>query len=476
MWKGDGRDLIKAMSGQRIRNFLADAGVVPSKQLGQNFLIDPEISKWIVDRLEAGADDCVVEAGPGTGALTDFYVGRVRKVVLIEFDAKLAAALRAKFAGRGDVVVHHADAATFDRRLLFKERPVRFLGNLPYSSGGAIMKNLLSAPHPFERAVIMLQKEVIERLGAGPGVKEYGILSLRMQVNWRIEPLRVIPPDAFFPKPGIDSAVAVLTPVPRKELPVFDGRLFDELVRRGFSQRRKQLGKHLPEGRAWPEVSGRLGLAPTVRGEELDLAKWIDLTREYDDHPLKDNAQREDEIFDVVDGDDRVIGQAKRREVHEKGLTHRAVHVFIFNRNGDLYLQKRSHLKDMNPGVWDSSVSGHLDSGEEYEEAALREIREEAGIRVTGSEGLEEAMILEACEETGWEHVRMFKLRHKGAVDFPASEIEAMLAFPLGEIREWLERVPEDFSPAFRKLFAGRGSVWQEGAEHSQDDACGDIK
>lgn len=325
-------------------------------------------------------DEAVVEVGPGAGSLTEHLLGKARRVILIEFDARLAEDLRKRFKDRNDVEVHLADGAKFDRRFLFKHRPVKFLGNLPYSSGGAIMKNLMSRPHPFSRAVIMLQKEVIDRLGAQPGTKDYGILSLRMQVNWKIQPLKVVPPEAFHPRPSIDSAVGVLTPREEKDAPVFDARLFDELVRRGFAQRRKQMGKQLPDTHDWKEIAGQLGLSTSVRGEELDLKKWIELTRAYDTHPLKDKAQNDDEIFDVVDENDVPVGKATRAEVHAKDLIHRAVHVLVFNRNGDLWLQKRSLAKDKNPGVWDSSVSGHLDAGEDYLTAAVRELGEEVGV------------------------------------------------------------------------------------------------
>ncbi|MFN5579281.1 MAG: 16S rRNA (adenine(1518)-N(6)/adenine(1519)-N(6))-dimethyltransferase RsmA, partial [Akkermansiaceae bacterium] len=368
------------MNGQEIREVLDRAGVMPRKQLGQNFLLDANISRWIVSQLELKSDEAVVEVGPGAGSLTEHLLGIARRVILIEFDARLAEDLRKRFKDRDDVEVHLADGAKFDRRFLFKHRPVKFLGNLPYSSGGAIMKNLMSRPHPFSRAVIMLQKEVIDRLGAQPGTKDYGILSLRMQVNWKIQPLKVVPPEAFHPRPSIDSAVAVLTPRDEKNEPVFDARLFDELVRRGFAQRRKQMGKQLPDTHDWKEIAEQLGLSTTVRGEELDLKKWIELTRAYDTHPLKDKAQSDDEIFDVVDDNDVPVGKATRAEVHAKNLIHRAVHVLVFNRNGDLWLQKRSLAKDKNPGVWDSSVSGHLDAEEDYLTAAIRELGEEIGV------------------------------------------------------------------------------------------------
>lgn len=453
------------MTGNEIREVLDRARVLPSKQLGQNFLTDANLSRWIVSQLEIAPDDTVVEVGPGAGSLTEHLFGKARRIVLIEFDPRLAEDLRQRFKDRDDIEVHYADAAKFDRRLLFKHRPVKFLGNLPYSSGGAIMKNLLSRPHPFSRAVIMLQKEVIDRLGAQPGTKDYGILSLRMQVNWEIQPLRVVPPEAFHPRPNIDSAVAVLTPRNEKNAPTFDAKLFDELVRRGFAQRRKQLKKQLPPSPPWEQVAEMLSVAPTVRGEELDLGKWIDLVRAYDSHPLRDKPQNDDELFDVVDENDIPVGTATRAEVHSRNLLHRAVHVFVLNKNGDLWLQKRSSRKDMNPGLWDSSVSGHLDAGENYEAAAIRELGEEIGIDDVTPESLETLLSVTPSEQTGWEHIRLFITKHVGTVNFPAAEIESMMPFPITEIEAWISKQPADFSPAFLMLF----KQWRVGVEIHTD-------
>ena len=434
------------MTGREIKDTLDRAGVLPSKQMGQNFLIDPNMARWIVSQLEATEDDAVVEVGPGTGSLSEHLVGKVRKLILIEFDARLAAALAQRFRDEPSVEVHHADGAKFDGRMLFKHRPLKFLGNLPYSCGGAIMKNLLSRPHPFERAVVMLQKEVIDRLAATPGTKDYGILSLRTQVDWEVDPQRTVPPEAFYPRPRIDSAVAILRPR-RTGFPAFDHRLFDELIRRGFAQRRKQLKKQLPEGTAWEEIAAGLGVPVTVRGEELTLAQWVELTRFCDPHPLKDLPQKSGEIFDVVDENDNVICQKTRGEVHANKLLHRAVHVFVFNKRGDLLLQQRSMFKDAHPGVWDSSVSGHLDSGEDYAAAAVRELEEEMGIRV--DEVPEEIGRISSCEETGWEHVRLYRTSHSGSVKFPAAEVEAAAWFPLAELEAWIAARPEDFASGF---------------------------
>ncbi len=434
------------MTGREIKEALERAGVLPSKQLGQNFLIDPNMARWIVSQLEVGPEDAVVEVGPGTGSLSEHLAGKVRKLILIEFDARLAAALAERFRGDPGVEVHHADGAKFDGRTLFKHRPLKFLGNLPYSCGGAILKNLLSRPHPFERAVVMLQKEVIDRLAAKPGSKDYGVLTLRTQVDWEVDPRRTVPPEAFHPRPTIDSSVAVLAPR-RGGMPAFDRRLFDELIRRGFAQRRKQLKKQLPDGADWEGIAAQLGVPLTARAEELSLAQWVEITRACDPHPLKDLPQKAAEMFDVVDERDQVIGQAPRGEVHARQLWHRAVHVFVFNKHGELLLQQRSMLKDEHPGVWGSSVSGHLDAGEDYAAAAMRELDEEMGIRPEAAP--EEIARIAPCQETGWEHVRLYQTKHGGPLSYPAAEVESAMWFRIPELEAWMAARPKDFSSGF---------------------------
>lgn len=439
-----------------IKAALEAAGVRPSRQLGQNFLCDPAAAAWIVDQLEPDPDDAVVEVGPGTGALSELLVGRVRRLILIEFDSRLAAWLGERFRDRPEVEVHHADAAKFDARVLWKHRPLKFLGNLPYSSGGAILRNLISRPHPFSRAVIMLQKEVIDRLAARPRTKDYGVMTLRTRSGWTVRPLRTLPPEAFLPRPAIDSTVAVLEPL-SDELPPFDARLFDSLVRRGFAQRRKQLRRQMPEEPGWESVAARLGFPPTARAEELALEQWVELARIYDPHPLKEVPQKDDELFDVVDEEDRVLRQATRGEVHANGLLHRAVHVFAINRHGELLLQRRSRLKDVHPGVWDSSVAGHLDAGEDYADAARREMAEEMGIEDAEAE---EIGRIPPSAATGWEHVRLFLVRWDGTPQFPCAEIDATIWVGPDELDAWITARPQDFATGFLEcwqLARGRG-------------------
>lgn len=433
------------MNQTEIRERLDSMGVIPSKKLGQNFLVDENVARWIVDQLDIESGDTVVEVGPGTGALTEHLIKLADKVILVEFDARLAEGLKAKFADHEHVEVHHHDGARFDVRQLYKHQPLKLLGNLPYSAGGAIMRNFMKRPSPVCKAVLMLQKEFIDRIIAKPRTKEYGVLSLRMQSEWVSKPVKTIPPEAFFPRPLIDSTVMVCE---RRgdDLPVYDARLFDEIVRRGFSQRRKQIKKQLPDTADWAVAAAEINVPFTARAEEITLEQWVELTRIYDDHPLKDIPQKGSEMFDVVDENDEVVRQETREVVHSEQLLHRAVHIFVFNKRKELFLQKRSRLKDVHPGVWDSSAAGHLNAGEGYDLTAVRELEEEVGIR---NAEVQEIAQIEACEQTGWEHVRLYLARHDGAVRFPCSEVESGEWFPMDEVRAWIETRPQDFASGF---------------------------
>ncbi|MEM7385020.1 MAG: 16S rRNA (adenine(1518)-N(6)/adenine(1519)-N(6))-dimethyltransferase RsmA, partial [Verrucomicrobiota bacterium] len=356
------------MKRDEVRSRLDQLGVKPSRRLGQNFLLDELAAESLVGELAPERAGTVIEVGPGLGVLTGYLAERSRRLILLEKDTRLAAGLRERFAGQNHVAVVEGDALDYDHRPLFAHGPVRFIGNLPYSCGGAIIRRFLTPPTPVERAVVTLQKEVVDRLGAEPRTKAYGVLTLRIQAYWETAVLRTLPPDVFYPRPGIDSASLLLTPRPAEQLQPFDARGFDRLIRQGFSQRRKQLKKLLSVvGRDWESSSAKFGWSPTARAEELSLEDWVRLTRDVDDHPLKDIPQKDDEVFDVVNEEDEVVRQATRKEVHANDLLHRAVHLFVFNKHGELFLQKRSRLKDTHPGAWDSSAAGHLDAGEGYE-------------------------------------------------------------------------------------------------------------
>jgi isopentenyldiphosphate isomerase len=154
-----------------------------------------------------------------------------------------------------------------------------------------------------------------------------------------------------------------------------------------------------------------------------------------------------EEIFDVVNERDEVIGRETRREVHARGLMHRAVHVLVFNRAGQVFLQKRSLRKDRQPGLWDSSASGHLDSGEDYDACAVRELREEIGLRLAAAP--QRLFKLPASAQTDQEHVWVYRCEAEGPFELQAEEIERGDWFTRQEVDRWMAERPGEFAGAF---------------------------
>ena len=457
-----------------LKDTLERIHVTPAKTLGQNFLHDQNLAEWIVDQLELTPADHVVELGSGLGALTEYLLPRCASVTLVEKDGRLADFLRTRFADAGKPVeVCHEDAAEFDLRPLFCHGPVKALGNLPYYISSQILLNFTAEPTPVTRLVFTLQKELAQRLSAAPSTKEYGALTLLIQRRWRVKYLRTIPGRVFLPAPKVDSAVVSLEKRPPDEVAACDGTLFNKLVKQGFSQRRKQLRKLLVDWNLdWPETAASIGLPETVRAEALDLAKWVELTnlvaRMRGDAAAPDHGAQDvhGELFDVVDEENRVIRQASRFEVHRDRLNHRAVHIFVFNKSGELFLQKRSRLKDVHPGRWDSSASGHLNAGQEYDETAARELEEELGVKTE----VEFIIDVPASQKTGYEFVRLYRAKHRGPFRLAPAEIECGGFFPLDVIDRWLESRPDDFSHAFcfcYELFKGVVAGQGNKADHS---------
>jgi isopentenyldiphosphate isomerase len=168
-------------------------------------------------------------------------------------------------------------------------------------------------------------------------------------------------------------------------------------------------------------------------------------------------AQRADEIFDVVNERDEVVGREQRGEVHRLGLRHRAVHVLAFNSKGEVFLQKRSMLKDTFPGAWDSSSSGHLDSGEDYDACATRELREELGLELPQSPV--RLFKIEACLETGQEFVWVYRCETEGPFTLHPEEIETGGWHSPEAVTRWMQARPGEFADAllliWKKMYPG---------------------
>jgi 16S rRNA (adenine1518-N6/adenine1519-N6)-dimethyltransferase len=424
---------------------LREIRVSPVKTLGQNFLHDRNLASWIVEKAGLSADDYVVEIGPGLGALTEFILASGARLLAIEKDRRLAEFLRKRFPEKRLEIIH-GDALDFDVRPLFAQPRVKLVGNLPYYIASQLLLKFIKYPSPISPWLLMLQKEMARRISAAPGTSDYGALTLTVQLHYRVEFLRTVPPSVFLPQPDVDSAFVRITPRSPDELPPCDSDTFFRLVRQGFSQRRKQLRNLLKEEVPhWTEASETIGFDPQARAEELSLEQWIALSNRSSSEAAQGANTGAAERFLVVDENDQPLGDAPRQEVHGNNLRHRAVHLFIFNPKGELFLQKRSRWKDRHPLLWDSSAAGHVEAGEDYDQTAMREIREELGVEAT----LTPVVKLPCSERTGWEFIWLYRGEHEGPFTLARTEIEHGEFFPVEVVSGWIKARPEDFAPGF---------------------------
>jgi 16S rRNA (adenine1518-N6/adenine1519-N6)-dimethyltransferase len=433
------------MKLSEIRTTLREIRVSPVKTLGQNFLHDQNLARWIVNQAEIIPDDHVVEIGPGLGALTKLALEKGANVLAIEKDGRLANFLR-EHLSHPRLEVMNTDALKFDPRVLFSHRRVKLLGNLPYNISSALLLKFLDYPSPISLWLFMLQKETARRLSALPSTHDYGSLTLHVQLRHRVQYLRTIPATVFFPKPEVDSALVRILPRDPLELPARDDELLTKLIRSGFSRRRKQLRKllgiHVID---WDKAASTLSFDPKARAENLSLLHWIGLTNYIAPPAHPADLGIGDERFPVVDETDRILRYARRSDVHGNNLRHRAVHILIFDQEGEVYLQQRSRWKDRHPLKWDSSAAGHVAAGESYEETARRELKEELGIDVP----LEKLLELSASARTEQEFVWLYRGKVRGTLIINRSEIETGAFFPPAIIDGWVSARPENFAPGF---------------------------
>jgi len=273
-----------ARAGRRpagaVRQALATIGRHPRKRLGQHFLADAGTARRIVDLAQLTPADRVIEIGPGLGALSDILADRAAALWLIEVDADLAARLQARYAGRAHVHVVQADALKVDfAPLLGAGAPAIVVANLPYNIATAVLAALLRQAACFARLVLMLQREVVDRLRAQPGGKDYAALSVFTQVAARLRPGMRVGPQAFVPRPKVESEVVVVEPYAQAPVDIAEPDVFARLVRTVFTQRRKQLVNSLrllcPDPAA---VLSAAHIEPTRRPETLSLAEFAALS------------------------------------------------------------------------------------------------------------------------------------------------------------------------------------------------------
>ncbi len=256
------------------------------RSLGQNFLVDPNLQRKIADELEAGPSDVVLEVGPGHGELSAHLVGTVAHLVLIEKDADLARELRERWAGEPSVRVIEGDALDIDLRAVTDtDRDVRILSNLPYNVTSPLLFAFLAVRPPPLRLVVMVQREVGERIVARPGSKTYGALSVGVQAVARAELRFGVGRQVFRPRPAVDSAVLRIDPIPERVAAVDADRL-RRVTRALFNRRRKQLQRILrtsPELGRLPEAADWLrqrGIDPRARPETLTPEQIVALANQ----------------------------------------------------------------------------------------------------------------------------------------------------------------------------------------------------
>ena len=246
-------------------------------RLGQHFLTDASVIQEIISTAAPGAGEHFVEIGPGRGALTGPLLSAGAIVHAVEIDPALAQGLRESFPG-GRLTVHRADALEFDYSAL-KAPGLRLIGNLPYYLSTPLLFRLLESAARFRDLIVMLQREVAERLCAPPGSRRYGRLSVTAAARCRAEPCFSVAPGAFEPSPRVHSMVVRLTPDSRYRIRRADA--FERVVRQAFSQRRKTIANAL-RGLADKEQIAASGIDPAIRAEQIDVEGYLRLSERLD--------------------------------------------------------------------------------------------------------------------------------------------------------------------------------------------------
>lgn len=258
------------------------------KELGQNFLRNPAVAEQIVARAQLSSDDVVLEIGAGLGAVTIAAARKAGKVIAIEKDRNLVPLLRAELLVHGfthvQVVEHNIMALELGEMAAVEGRDLVVMGNLPYNISSQVLVKLIAERDGLDRAVLMFQKELAQRLCAGPGTKVYGRLSVMLQYCADLTPLRDVRADQFFPQPKVDSAVLGIKFKTRIAHAVNDEKLFARVIQSAFGQRRKTMRNALSGGVLALGTSGAAtvldaaGIDARRRAETLSVAEFVDLT------------------------------------------------------------------------------------------------------------------------------------------------------------------------------------------------------
>lgn len=282
-------DIVAKTDKKSLKNQMQEHGLKFNKALGQNFLTDESVLDAIVDAAELDENTCVLEIGPGAGALTQKLAKQAKKVVAVEIDTGLLPVLEENLNAFENVKVIHGDILKINLQEFFEtefqDGPVKVVANLPYYITTPIVLKLLDENPGFESLVIMVQKEVADRLIASPGGKDCGAITYRIQYGCDTEGVVNVPPEAFMPPPKVWSSVIKLSVRKTPKVKVTDEEHFFALIKAAFSMRRKTLLNCVSQGNSLKvdketmrEILSKLGISETIRGEALTLEQYAQIS------------------------------------------------------------------------------------------------------------------------------------------------------------------------------------------------------
>lgn len=257
------------------------SGAIAKKSLGQHWLDDEATLKSIVDAAKVEPNNTVLEIGPGLGSLTRYLVKKAKQVVAVELDSQLAVQLHDRVPA-GNLQIREGNILEFDLSSL--PAGYKVVANIPYYLTGNLLRSLTSSVNPPAKMVLLLQKEVAQRLAAGPG--QMSLLAVSVQLHYRVELGQVVPASLFKPPPKVDSQITILELLSLPLLPDINTKLFFQIVRAGFSGRRKKLrsslsaGLHL-EKKQTDELLKKAGIDGNRRAQELSLQEWHKIYRAF---------------------------------------------------------------------------------------------------------------------------------------------------------------------------------------------------
>ncbi|PKM93827.1 MAG: 16S rRNA (adenine(1518)-N(6)/adenine(1519)-N(6))-dimethyltransferase [Firmicutes bacterium HGW-Firmicutes-1] len=279
----------KIATPKRTMEIINKYNFIFQKRFGQNFLIDSNILEKIVHGAELTKEDVVIEIGPGIGSLTQVLAENAKMVIAIEIDKKLIPILEETLIGYDNVIIINEDILKVDMQKLIDQyndgRKIKVIANLPYYITTPIIMGLFENNVPVDTITVMVQKEVADRMQAGPGTKDYGALSLAVQYYSKPKVIAQVGPNCFIPAPKVGSSVISLKRFDEQEIEVADEKFLFRIIRASFNQRRKTLVNSISNQETLnvskaclQQVLGKMGLDERIRGEALTLKQFIELS------------------------------------------------------------------------------------------------------------------------------------------------------------------------------------------------------